>query len=305
MTTVNVTYDYVYFSGGGSHTRRPRSGSGPGGFTLLKSQPGGNQTTGLKYQASSQPGTWTVGGTLPGSAEQNYIFAFMTVTGGIPEGQSVPAGVTSFDNNEPPPKVTVDSDIVVLVVYVPTGVVGPGGGSGAVIDSFNETIGQLFDDDFVTVAPDPGGPPPPLANSGNLDGFVKTTNTETISALSPTSPSRDVFDQWQLLYPKATVRVVPGDPVPKTITVYPPGINVSGNALEVTAGTSVYALAFYKSPVPTTCQEILANWNAVPNKAENESVLAYYREKLSACSGPQYAAAVAEITALLKEYFGT
>jgi hypothetical protein len=35
-----LTYDYVYFASG-PHQRQPRLSSGPGGFTLIQSIPGG------------------------------------------------------------------------------------------------------------------------------------------------------------------------------------------------------------------------------------------------------------------------
>jgi len=65
----------------------------------------------------------------------------------------------------------------------------------ATIDSFDDTIGALFNDIFVTVAPDPGGG---LTQSGNVNGFVASSNAETISALSPTSSNVD-FEHWLTL----------------------------------------------------------------------------------------------------------
>ena len=82
-----------------------------------------------------------------------------------------------------------------LVVYVPVGS-GPGGGSGATIDAFDESTGSLFNDTFVTVAPDLGGT---LTASGNVDGYVSTANAETITALSVTSPTGVDFDRWVVL----------------------------------------------------------------------------------------------------------
>jgi hypothetical protein len=308
--SVSVTYDYVYFAGGGGHTRQPRSTTGPGGFTLINSLPGGTLQSGDTFAAGAQPQTLTEGGsTLPPVPAKTYTFAFMNVSGGTPAGQTTPSGVNSFSSNVPPPPVTVGSaPIVVLVVYVPTGGGSGGTGSGASIDSFDETTGELFDDTFVTVAPDPGGPPPPLTTSGNVDGYVSTTNTETITALTPTSPTGVDFDQWVLLYPQATTRLEIGPKGPTVVTIYPAGINVSGTNLTVDAGTSVYALAFYKAPPPppplTTCEQLLANWNALEPKTD-KVLLAYYESKLSACHGPQYTAAVNEIKALLQELSGS
>jgi len=229
MPTVTVTYDYVYFAGGPGRTRQPRPPSGPGGFTLIQTSPGGTQSTGNTFIASPQPSAATVGGAT-------YEFAFMDVTGGTPAGQ------TSFNSNTPPPPVTVDdAPIVVLVVYVPTGGVGNGGGSGASIDSFDETTGQLFDDTFVSVSPNAGGPPTPTT-SGNVNGYVDTTNaTETITALSPTSPTGVIFDKWVNLYPESVT-----------------GITVAGASLTVNEGTSAYELAFYKAPAPPELDPCLA-----------------------------------------------
>ena len=311
MPTVSVTYDYVYFAGGGGHTRQPRSTTGPGGFTLINSLTGGTLQSGDTFAAGAQPKTITESGgaTLPPPPAKTFTFAFMNVSGGTPSGQTTPSGVTSFTSNVPPPPVTVGSDpIVVLVVYVETSGGGGNGGSGASIDSFDETTGQLFDDTFVTVSPDPGGPPPPLTTSGNVDGYVSTANTETIKALTPTSPTGVDFDQWVLLYPQATTRLEIGPKGPVAVTVFPAGINVSGADLTVDAGTSVYALAFYKAPPPppplTACEELLQNWEALEPKTD-KVLLEYYEARLSACKGPQYTAAVNEIKALLQELAGS
>jgi hypothetical protein len=254
MSTVTVTYNYVFFAGGPGNKRQPRSTDGPGGFTLISSLSGGTLQTGDTFGAGAQPST-IVGptGLLPGET-QTYTFAFMNVTGGTP------AGVNSFNSLIPPPPVTVGSaPIVVLVVYVPTGGGGTGGGSGASIDSFDETTGQLFSDTFVAVSPDPGGPPPPLTTTGNVDGYVDTTNTETITALSPTSPTGVDFDQWVLLYPQSTSRTEESGFPPKfvDVTVFPAGISVAGANLTVDGGTSVYALAFYKAPPNPPCQRFI------------------------------------------------
>ena len=225
MPTVPVTYNYVYF-GSGPHQRQPtRTTSGPGGFTLIQSNTGAMQTTGDVLPLGAQPENWLVGG-------HNYQFAFVNVSGGSPSGSN------SFVSTQPPPPVTVGSTpIVVLVVYVPTG--GGGPGSGATIDSFDETTGTLFNDTFVSVSPDPSGT---LKTSGNVEGYVDTTNTETITALSPTSPTGVDFDKW--------------------VNLLAPASTIPGAALTVEKGTSISALAFYKAPPPeppaeVTCQDIV------------------------------------------------
>jgi hypothetical protein len=225
MTSVTITYDYVYYGSGAGRTRRPRSSTGPGGFTAI---PGINQLPGGTIDTgNTQPATIVVGPVT-------YQFAFMSVSGGTPAGQTTPSGVTSFVATAPPPPVKVGTaPIVVLVVYIPVGGGGNGSGSGAVIDSFNNTTGQLFNDIFVSVSPDPGGPPPPLTTSGNDAGYVDTTNaTETITALSPTSPTDVVFEEWMNFYPQGATTV-----------------QITGAELTVNKGTSAYALAFYKAKV--------------------------------------------------------
>lgn len=206
-----LTYQYVYFASG-PHTRQPRSASGPGGFSLIQTLPGGTLTSGDTFVASAQPATQTVGG-------ETYPFSFMNVSGGTG------GGVTSFSASAPPGSVTVGSaNIVVLVVYAPEG--GGGQGSGATIDSFDESTGSLFNDTFVSVTPDTSGA---LTKSGNVEGYVDTTNAaETIRALSPTSPTNVDFVQWLTL--------------PNTVT--------TSASLTVGKGVSLSALAFYKTPPP-------------------------------------------------------
>jgi hypothetical protein len=50
--------------------------------------------------------------------------------------------------------------------------------------------------------------------------------------------------------------------------------------------------------VPTPCETLLQNWSALEPKT-NPVLLEYYAEKLSACQGPKYTAAVKEIRELL------
>jgi hypothetical protein len=229
MAEVALTYSYVYFGSAGPHERRPvRTPSGPGGFALISQKSGGTLQTGDQFQ---------IGVPLPPTQMLNrvtYHFAFVNVSGGTPSGAQV-----SFDSAVPPPYVAVaSSPINVLAVYVPPPGGGPGGGSGsgATIDSFDETTGSLFNDIFVSVAPDPAGT---LTASANNLGYVDTTNShEAITAISPTS-SGVIFDQWRILLP--------------------PGPD-AGRVLTVAKGVSEIALAFYKAPPPPspeqrTCSE--------------------------------------------------
>jgi hypothetical protein len=231
-----VTYQYVYFASG-PHTRQPRSSSGPGGFTLIQTLPGGTLTSGDMFVAGLQPSSETVGGVA-------YPFAFVSVSGGTQ------GGVISFQWNVPAPSVTVGSaNIVVLVVYAQAGG-GNGNDWGATIDSFDITTGSLFDDTFVKVSPDASGA---LTQSANVDGYVDTTNSaETITALSPTSPTNIDFVQW---------------------LTFPSTVSTSAN-LAVGVHVSVSALAFYKKPavvVPPPldpCQESLNSLNKIVEDAD-------------------------------------
>jgi len=229
MAQVPLTYDLVYFGANGPHERRPvRTGGGPGGFNLIATHSGGTLQTGDQFLIGIPlPATQTVGSAT-------YSFAFVNVSGGTPSGSTV-----SFNPQQPPPFVTVaNAPINVLAVYLPPAGSGNGGGSGATIDSFNETAGSLFNDVFVSVAPDPGGA---LTTSGNNMGYVDTTNQEAITAISPTSPTGVIFDQWGVLEAPPAGN--------------PPNHSVSGQTLTVGKGISVIALAFYKAPPPPNPQQ--------------------------------------------------
>lgn len=109
------------------------------------------------------------------------------------------------------------------------------------IDAFDETTGTLFDDTFVSVAPDDGT----FATSGNVEGYVDTTKSETITALSPTSPTGVDFSRWVLLVPSSAT--------------------ASGAALAVPQGGSPLALGFYRAPVPAPCATAVAGLQQVIN----------------------------------------
>jgi len=217
-STVSVTYNYLYFVSG-PHQRQPRSNGGSG-FASIQSLSGGQSATGLTFQPGVLPGAEPVNG-------QSYKFAFVTVVGGTPVAGGA-AGATSTNANAPPAVVVGTAPIVVQVIYVPSGG-GPGPpptDSGATIDSFDETTGALFSDTFVSVAPDPSGA---LTKSGNVEGYVDTWNSaETITALTPTSPTGVNFSRW--------------------VNLGPPATPSSNPALTVAKGSSVLALAFYDAP---------------------------------------------------------
>ena len=234
-----VTYDYVYFASG-PRQRQPRQPGGPGGFALIGSSSGGDPSGGT-FQAGLQPPTLVVDG-------DTYNLAFVNVSGGYSSASGgAPVGVTSTDPAIPPPPVYVrNQPIVVLVVYLPPGGgVAGRGGPGATIDAFDETTGILVDNTFVTVSPDGS-----QTNEANQYGWVATTRTETVAALSritPSSTDRNTvnadFDKWVNLQ----------DPQSDIVTSSDNGemvteVEITGANLTVTQGWSVSALAFYKSP---------------------------------------------------------
>ena len=220
----SLVYEYVYFGAGGAHTRQPRATNAYGGFTPI---PGLNSSAPQTLASNTQFG-------VPGAfllptvtvAETTYYFAFVNVSG-LQEG-----GLTSFDHNVPPPNGTVGTNPVkVLVVYLPHGD-GPPGEPGAVIDAFDETLGRLVDDNFVTVTVN-GSSNAALTNSGNLYGWVETTNSSvTITAYSGFAlvlegmpGTHTGFDKW---------------------TNLEDGTSPAGLNLTVNQGQTVYAFAFYQ-----------------------------------------------------------
>jgi hypothetical protein len=213
-----VTYNYVTFRAG-SHQRQPTR-TGPGGFTVLQSNSGGSPTSGT-FAAPSPPKTISI--VAP---PETFDFSFMTVSGGSQTLGGPPVGLTSFDSSNPPPPVFVgNTPINVVVVYVATGGGSTGNGTGATIDEFDQTTGQLINDTFVTVTPDPDGT---LAASGNVEGFVATMNAEEIVALPTTSPTGVDFVDW--------------------VKLGPPAERSASPTLAVGSAQSVLALAFYQAP---------------------------------------------------------
>lgn len=278
MPTCSV--NYVYFQGGKSHMRRPRTDSAYGGLTPIGDLSG---SFALGTGPFSPPAGWLSPSlTLPTTPSTILDLAFVNVAGGTGGGATWYAGSTA-----PLPVITVGSAAVtVMIVYVP--VSGPGGGGtdkGASIDAYDETLGRLVDDLFVTAVPDNG-----QTASGNTYGWVDTTvGNETITAYPVISPSGSDPDQASGTFERWVNLQQPQTPLG------------TGDAFTADQNQNYYALAFYKAPPPlTTCQLLLSNWNALEPKT-NEVLLAYYEENLSACQGPQYAAAVAEIKVLLKE----
>ena len=152
----------------------------------------------------------------------------------------------SFNPN-PALQFTVGSGpVTILYVYLATSTATGGGGSGdsgAVIDAFNQSIGALVDNDFVTVSPDNAAHS--ITDEANVDGWVDTEDSGyTIIADSPnigpyqSLPTNAVFVNW--------VVIVGG---------IPPGVVITNANLVVPEGVTVYALAIYYNP-PKPSKEV-------------------------------------------------
>lgn len=217
-----LTTSYVYFGASGAHTRQPRTITSYGGFTPipgLNPGPSGTLVSGTSYTPGTADPT-EMGATL--------AFSFVNMSG-CEEGP-----LTSYSASSPPTGTVGSDPISVLYVYIPVGG-GPNGDTGAVIDAFDETSNSLVDNSFVTVTPDPGGT---LTTEANVDGWVDTTDSGyTIVADNPNIgaylswPTTPLFDKWVDL----------NSPTPAGL--------ISGANLMPGEGVTVYALAFYKSPV--------------------------------------------------------
>ena len=279
-----LTIDYVYFGAASTHPRRPRPSNAYGCFAPIDALSGLVGTLQDPSSFQVQPGqmlpTVSAGGIT-------YKFSFVNVSGGTP------SGLTSFDPTKPTAAVTVGGNpIVVLVVYVPTGNGGPPG-RGAYIDSFDETLGKLVSDDFVKVSPD--APPPPggkLTTSGNVDGWVDTTTTETITAITHITPTGADFDRW----------VDMGNPLS------PPHGEIAGPNFTASRNTNYYALAFYKSPPPPPppdkCHALANEVRDQINKTGALNIPLSIREKWkTALMGCERELGAAEVNSLLASLF--
>jgi len=273
-----VTYNYVAYDASGPHIRQPGRGASTGFTQLLDPFSGGSYTSGDVYPVphTSLLPTIPLTGTI-------FKFAFVNVSGGVaPETNNPSTDVTL------PPSVTVGtSPILILVVYVPEGTNGGIGTDGATIDAFDESLNTLVNDTFVTVSPNTA-----LTANANVQGFVPTASAETIMALETIVPTAGVlapqatavFDKWVDLNNKAL----------------PP----AGLEFAASANSNPNLLAFYRtppaSPPLTQCQIELNSYNALPDKVGTPvALLEQFLKALSACVGPQYEEAVAEIKRIL------
>jgi hypothetical protein len=146
---------------------------------------------------------------------QSARFAFWSVTGGA-DG--------AFVSRDAALSVPVGDDpIMVTAWYLPEGVGGPGDPT-TYIDAFDIDLGDFFDDDFVSVAPDTG-----LTFNANELGLVPTAAQETIQAYAGIGGR--VLEDWQIL------------------EVTPAGADTaSGPNLSTAAKSGAVAFAFYKRP---------------------------------------------------------
>jgi hypothetical protein len=225
VPTVKLTY--VVYTGHGPHTRQPHRSAGAANgfdtttlasndFVLCTCSPGDQRTVDKKLLPNQ----------LTGADGNRYNFAFVSVSG------AADGGPTWFQNTTSPSLTVGSSPITVLIVYVSAG----GGGSsanGVSIDAFDVTTGSLVSDTFVSVSPDPGGPPPPLTTSGNVDGWVSTAGSaETISAYMHIVPTNVDFLRWHyVVYQKPPAQ--------------------AGVAFVAAKNANANILAFYARPTPT------------------------------------------------------
>jgi hypothetical protein len=220
----SATINYVLFQNG-PHTRRPRTGTF--GFSSFSSGSLGNYPQGASFKVP--------GGQLPLSEnvnQNNYYFAYVTVSDGTNSLTS-----TTFGQDTPPFTVGT-GNITVFVVYVPTGLSGPGGAFGATIDAYDETARSLVDDIFVTVSPDDSNFD--LTNSGNDNGFVPTTTTtEKIAASQIIKQSNATFIQW--------LNLLQNVPSTQSQPTFP---SKGDNNLEANPGFYYLALALYQALPP-------------------------------------------------------
>jgi hypothetical protein len=227
MPIINVQYVSIQWAGG--HTRQPRNTAATAAYTPIPGAPSGP----LQVIPAAGDG-FTVSPPQPITPPPNvtYTFAFTSVS----DGTSV--GVISATPNPNPPLqfVAGNNPITILFVYVASG--GGGKGTpdyGASIDAFNESIGNVVNNNFVTVTNDPSGN---LTKTANVEGWVDTTDgAQTIIADNPnigpyqSLPTNALFLNWLVIQ-----------------TPTPAGVVITGPNLFVPEGVSVYALAVYYNP---------------------------------------------------------
>lgn len=196
---------YVTYTAAG---RRRHPGSSAADIT----PPFDNTVSSSPYTDWAPPtANWTDGDGVSHSAN----FAFWSVTGGA-DG--------AFVSTNPALSVPVgDTPIGVTAWYLPTG--GDGiGEPGTYIDAFDVDVGDFFDDDFVSVAPDTD-----LSFNANELGLVPTRAPEQITAFASIGPR--LLQSWQLL------------------VVSPPGADsVNGAVLSTATKSMAVAFAFYQRP---------------------------------------------------------
>lgn len=196
---------YVTYTAAG---RRRHPGSSAADIT----PPYDNTVSSSPYTDWAPPtANWTDSNGVTHSAN----FAFWAVTGGA-NG--------AFVSTNPSLSVPLgDTPIGVTAWYLPTGGDGPGE-IGTYIDAFDVDVGDFFDDDFVSVAPDND-----LSFNANELGFVPTRAPEQITAFATIGPRQ--LQSWQLL------------------SVSPDGADsVNGAVLQAAAKSMAVAFAFYQRP---------------------------------------------------------
>ena len=188
-----LIYDYVYYQPGTGTRYPPPRSSNSGRFLRFYSDPFGSVNANQTYQPSTNPKSpYPVGGST-------YSLAYVNVSGGQEGGITVFPDTHGDFNIPGQVSVTVQTgtpgtpppNIVVLYVYFPVGgrpcPPNQKCATGASIDEFDEMSGQLGDDLFVKVTPDPSGL---LTKSGNDKGTVDTTNPP-LSGSKPTQAPQE------------------------------------------------------------------------------------------------------------------
>jgi hypothetical protein len=237
--TVTVTYNNVYFQPSPGFTRIPAPANGVSEnhtIFLFNSTFPSDANQDAVPLLGGQP-TLTVG-------SDSYSLAYATVTGGVEGGATANLDPTT---GQLPNSVKVDigtANITVNYHYIPSG--GPGcatcSSGAAYISEVDEKTGNPRYDYFVTVfVPPVTAESDPLTHNGNFLGVVDTTSAgvriyadaKPLSVLANDQPGPAIdmpFDQW---------------------FSGPSGmIGRDAHQLDVSTGTTVYPVAFYRHYCP-------------------------------------------------------
>jgi hypothetical protein len=144
---------------------------------------------------------------LNGTPELSQLI-FWSVTDGV-NGQTFPAG--------PLTQAVGTNPLTITAWYFPVG--GGPGPTSIIDDAFSAIAGNFINDTFVTVTSDPT-----LTADANVVGVVPTTKPETLQAAANVASTSEPFNKW---------------------VTFQAG-SASGNVVNVTAGATGIAIAFYE-----------------------------------------------------------